>query len=62
MADPDSGLKAGSQRVKEVLSLIWWIYIIIMSRVILFSGGIEEFFIGIVAMLVLLILPLIFYK
>ena len=48
--------------VGGILSGIWWIYVLIMSPSILFSGGIEEFFIGILAVIVLLLVPFIFMR
>ena len=48
--------------VGGILSAIWWIYILIMSPSILFSGGIEEFFIGILAVIVLMLIPFIFMR
>ena len=44
----------------NVLSAMWWIYILIMSPAILFSGGFEEFFMGFFAIIVMLIIPFIF--
>ena len=48
--------------VAVILSVAWWIYILVMSPMILFSGGIEEFVLGILVMIVLLLIPFIFYK
>ena len=48
--------------IAGILSVAWWIYVLIMSPMILFSGGVEEFILGILVMLVLLLLPAIFYK
>ena len=48
--------------IATILSVAWWIYVLIMSPTLLFSGGLEEFFIGFFAMLILLLLPAIFYK
>jgi hypothetical protein len=48
--------------IGSILSVMWWIYVLIMSPAILFSGGFEEFFIGLFALVILLLLPAIFYK
>ena len=45
-----------------ILSVAWWIYVLVMSPMILFSGGIEEFILGFFAMIILFLLPFIFYK
>ena len=44
----------------NVLSAMWWIYILIMSPALLFSGGFTEFFVGFIATIVLLLLPFVF--
>ena len=46
----------------EVLTVGWWIYVLIMSPSMLFTGGFEEFFLGLFAVGILLILPMVFYK
>ena len=46
----------------EVLTVGWWIYVLIMSPSMLFTGGFEEFFLGLFAIVVLLMLPMVFYK
>ena len=48
--------------IGTILSVAWWIYILIMSPAMLFSGGFEEFFIGLFATFILLLVPFIFYK
>lgn len=48
--------------IGTVLSVMWWAYVLIMSPFILFSGGFEEFFIGMFSILILLMLPFIFYR
>ena len=48
--------------IGTILSVMWWVYVLIMSPFILFSGGFEEFFIGIFSILILLMLPFIFYR
>ena len=45
-----------------ILSMMWWVYVLIMSPFILFAGGFQEFIMGFFALVILLILPLIFYK
>jgi len=48
--------------IGSILSMMWWAYVLIMSPFMLFTGGIEEFFGGLFAIFILLLLPLIFYK
>ncbi len=48
--------------MKDLLLIAWYIYVLIMSPFMLFSGGIEGFLVGILAVLVLLVLPFVFYK
>ena len=48
--------------VAIILAIMWWAYVLVMSPMILFSGGIEEFVLGILVMIVLLLIPFIFYK
>jgi len=48
--------------IGAILSMMWWAYVLIMSPVLLFSGGIEEFLGGLFAIFIMLLLPLIFYK
>ena len=48
--------------MKDFLLIAWYIYVLIMSPFMLFSGGFEQFLVGMLAVLVLLVLPFIFYK
>ena len=48
--------------IGSILSVMWWVYVLIMSPAILFSGGFEEFFLGLLVMIILLMLPAVFYK
>ena len=48
--------------IANILTTMWWVYVLIMSPSILFSAGVEEFFIGLFAIFILLILPMVFYK
>ena len=43
-----------------VLTTMWWIYVLIMAPSMLFTGGFYEFILGLFAILVLLLIPLLF--
>jgi len=49
-------------KIDEILTTAWWVYVLAVSPFMLFTGGIEEFFGGLFAIFILLLLPLIFYK
>ena len=48
--------------ISDILMAAWWIYILIMSPSMLFSGGVYEFFLGLFATVILLALPMVFHK
>ena len=48
--------------MSTVLTVMWWIYVLIMAPSMLFTGGFYEFVLGLVAVAILLMLPAIFYK
>ncbi len=57
-----SSISCTSNMVNIVLSIMWWIYVLVMSPMILFSGGFLEFVLGLFLTFILLLIPFIFYK
>ena len=54
-------LSAGSQRVREILTFGWWIYVFIMMTPQLFTWeGVDQLFIKFFVMMIMLAIPLIF--
>ena len=51
-----------TMNISGILTTMWWIYVLIMTPSMLFTGGFYEFVLGFFAVVILLMLPAIFYK